>query len=89
MFMIHRSKITIPVAATAILCTSKRMEGCGNPLFANELNIHPSTKLIKNQNDMVKCVRASESKPMTEEDFAEVSKTVKHSNSGNVNIIST
>jgi hypothetical protein len=38
---------------------------------------------------MVKCVRASESKPMTEGDFAEVSKTVKHSKSGNVNIIST
>jgi len=70
--MIHWLKTTIPVAATSISYTSKRMEDNGNPLFANELNIHPTTKFNNVQNSkMVKSVHASQRKHMTQRDFVE------------------
>jgi hypothetical protein len=49
--MIHWSKTTIPVSATGISYTFKRMEDNGNLLFANELSIYPTTKF----NNMQKC----------------------------------
>jgi hypothetical protein len=88
--MIKWSKTTIPVAATGIFYTSGRMEDIGNPLFANELSIHSTTKFNNTQNSkMVKSVRASERKHMTQRGFVELFQTAKHSISGNINIIST
>ena len=70
--MIHWSKTTIPVAATSIFYTSKRMEDIGNPLFANEVSIHPTTKFNNTQNNkMVKSVPASQRKHMTQRDSTE------------------
>jgi hypothetical protein len=70
--MMHWSKTTIPVAATGISYTFKRMEDNGNPLFANELSIHPTTKFNNMQNSkMVKSVHASQRKHMTQTDFVE------------------
>jgi hypothetical protein len=85
--MIHWSNITIPVAAPGVVYTSKRTEDFWNPLFAKELNTRPRTKSNKIQNDIVKFVRASERKPMTQWAVSEVSESIKHSNSENVNII--